>query len=174
MTNLSVFNSSIDEASNIIVRHASFLSNIENPIAYVETDESEKWYAPHAEILELIIWNIVVAFWVNILASHIYETYMSKPGKVLSKEELKKTQETIEKDLGISKSQEISKGVKLSLGNSFKIEANFVKRTTDYLTYYGWPTDEAARDAKSTFHSLLNIAQAQMAEKPEEDETKNV
>jgi hypothetical protein len=151
MNNSFLFDTSIDQVNEVLIPHASFLANIENPIAYTESDEGERFYAPHPEILELIIWNVVIAFWINILASHAYERFIDKHHKLVNWKELKNAQEFIEGELGLAKSHETVKGIRFSVGNLFRIEADYVERTTDLLTYYGWPKDKAIEDAQKTF-----------------------
>jgi hypothetical protein len=110
--------------------------------------DEEHLHFPSPEFFELIIWNIVIAFWVNIAASYFYERYFSD-SRLKSKDEINKIEKEV---LETIKEREININLKV-------IKLNFSKQTKSravtLLTNYGVPQEEAKEKAEEINSKLL-------------------
>jgi len=111
-------------------------------------EDEKHLHFPSPEFFELIVWNIVIAFWVNIAASHLYEKYFSD-NRLKEKDEINNIKKEISETV---KERTIKIDLKV-------IKLNFLKRTKNrtvtLLTHYGVPQEEAIEKAEAINSKLL-------------------
>src|SRR5258706_2904256 len=110
-------------------------------------DDEFRLHSPSPELFDLIVWNIVIAFWVNILASAIYERLFAKKSELKTKAELLDIQAQIIKE---SKTT-----VKLDKLSRAKIVENTTTRTVAILTIHSVPEREINEKMGEVLEHLL-------------------
>ncbi len=110
-------------------------------------DDDEHLHSPSPEFFDLIVWNIVIAFWVNVLASAAYERVFAKKTELKTKEELRDIQAKIVKE---SKTT-----VKLDKSSRAKIIENTTTRTVAILTMHSVPESEVNEKINNLLERLL-------------------
>jgi len=119
------------------------------------TQDKNHLHAPSPEFFNLLVWNIIVAFWVNIVSTYLYDKIFAQKGELKSHKELK----NIRKEL-ITHTK--TKGFKLKIGNFLEISDNSKRRSIELLTTYGVPEEEADEKADEINTKLLETLQKLM------------
>lgn len=104
--------------------------------------DEEHLHFPSAEFYELLVWNIVIAFWVNILASFLYDKFFSK-NKLKTKSELEKIKLELLDELKKNRIslEEISQDLKIK-----EEQANEIFQR--HLSRFGVPDEERQEKIK--------------------------
>lgn len=110
-------------------------------------------YYPIPLLLEQLVWNVLVALFVNLFAAHLYENYLSKK-QIIPKEECEKIVHEV--------FQQIQDKKEIAITNiALKYAENEVR---NLLVQNGWPKKAALKDSKEIIrktrmwlHTLLKV-----------------
>jgi hypothetical protein len=154
-------------ANSVLVKHASFLSNVPNQ-AHYQTPSGEKRYFPSPEFFQFLVEHLVIPIVSSITASFVTERFIkAKTAKVgtLPSEEIRQLESALEQDKPRVTREMVRQNVAALLGSSPAAttrSGDLEAVCRQVLVEHGWPAKIAQKDVEAVIVRIAEDVHARL------------